>query len=124
MQRWIDRHEAAPEADQTPVEMPVIAPETTQEMLARMISQHLEREAQRQGFGTWEDEDDFEDEDPDILDFTPYEMEELQSDDDLPDPEAPMPPLPRADASPATSQSQEDSPEERVDTPATNERSA
>lgn len=92
MKRWTELYEEPPEADQTPVEMPVQAPETTQEMLGRMIAQHLERESQRQGFGTWQEEDDFEDEDPNLLDLSPYELQELQGDEELPDPEEPPPP--------------------------------
>ena len=92
MQRWLERYEKPAKADQTPVEMPVQAPETTQEMLGRMIAEHLARQAAAEGFGTWEEEDDFEDEEPDVLDFSAYELEEIQDEADLPDPEEEPPP--------------------------------
>lgn len=94
MQRWIDKASEPEEPDQTPVEMPVIAPESTSEQIARLIAEHVQREAIAQGFGSWEDEEDFEDEDPNLLNFSPYELTELQSDAELPSPDDEPPPKP------------------------------
>ncbi len=108
MQRWKDCAEKPQPIDDTPVEMPVQKPEKTSERIARMIAEQLAQRAQAQGFGTWEEEEDFEDEDPNLLDFTNYELDELQGDELLPDPT--LEPLPSEDApaSPVTHDAKED----------------
>lgn len=83
MKRWIERAQEPEEHDDTPVEIPAALkqPETMQEMLARLIAERVAGQAQAQGFDTWEEDEDFEDEDPNLLDMTKYEFQELEGED-------------------------------------------
>ena len=64
--------------DPTPVEMPVGAstPTPLSELIARAVHAQLQAQSE-EGYETPEEADDFEEEDPDVLDLTPYE-EHLQ----------------------------------------------
>ncbi len=86
MDRWIERAGEPETHDDTPVEIPVsmTKPESMEEMMARLIAERIASTATAQGFDTWEEDEDFEDEDPDLLDFTPYELNELQEHNHLP----------------------------------------
>lgn len=66
-------------ADNTPVEMPLGARRAPSlaDQIARMVHQAIEAEKGSE-YGSWEEEDDFEEEDPDVLDFSKYELQELQ----------------------------------------------
>lgn len=79
--------------DQTPVEMPAGfgEPETLEEIMGRMMSRQLADAAMDQGFDQFEDED-FEDEDPNLLNFTSYELQDLAG-EVITDPEAPVAPV-------------------------------
>lgn len=82
----LKRLQGAPEvlADTTPMEMPVgfNRPLTLQEQIARMVRNAVEME-RGDDFGSWEDEDDFEEEDPNTLDLSRYELQELQEHENL-----------------------------------------
>ena len=64
-----------PELDTTPVEMPLgsVRPTPLHELIARMVRDTIVQETQ-EDFDTFEDADDFEEEDPDTLDFSAYEL--------------------------------------------------
>ncbi len=70
--------------DETPVEMPLHAcrPTPLNELIARMVHQHVEAE-KNEGFETFEESNDFEEEDPEVLDMSPYELSELPPDPEL-----------------------------------------
>lgn len=99
--------------DDTPVEIPagMARPESLAEQMARLIAKEVADQAQAQGFDTWEEDEDFEDDDPNLLNFTDYEFTELQEEDDLPDPYPHHPPAQQA-ASAAPESPSGDSPEE------------
>ena len=65
--------------DTTPVEMPLGAsrPLPLQDIIARMVRDAVQQE-QGEEFESWEDSDDFEEEDPDVLDMSPYTFQDLQ----------------------------------------------
>lgn len=74
------RMQGAPDRklDTTPIEMPLGAcrPTPLQDIVARMVREAIAVEAGEEP-ETWEESNDFEEEDPDILDFSPYELQEL-----------------------------------------------
>lgn len=84
------------ELDPTPIEMPVGAmrPRSLQDLVAQMVKSAVEAERGEE-FESWEESDDFEEEDPDTLDFSAYELQEIQSEAHIrdfgpdPDPEVP-----------------------------------
>lgn len=83
--------------DPTPVEAPLGAsrPTPLHDIIARMVRQAVHEEKGDE-FETPEEADDFEEEDPDTYDLSPYELAALQEETpiradslDLPDPEDP-----------------------------------
>lgn len=96
----INRMKGAPEPlrDTTPIELPLGAhrPRSLQDYIATMVRQAVEAERGEE-FESWEDSDDFEEEDPDTLDFSRYELQDLQEEVAIrdygpdPDPEPPQP---------------------------------
>lgn len=68
-----------PEMDCTPIELPIGArrPTSLQDYIATMVRNAVEAE-KGEVFESWEESDDFEEEDPDTLDFSRYELAELQ----------------------------------------------
>ena len=64
--------------DNTPIEMPFGArrPETLADTVARMVKAGIEAEKDEE-FESIEEADDFEEDDPDTLDMSPYEFEQL-----------------------------------------------
>jgi hypothetical protein len=80
MQRWIDRRGQPDELDDTPLEMPTALkePESLEAMMARLMESRYAMERMEQGYGDFEDENDFEDEDPNLLNMTPYELTEME----------------------------------------------
>ena len=122
------------EPDQTPVEIPtgMKEPETLEQIMGRMLGKKLADAAQEQGFDSFEEDQDFEDEDPNLLNFTPYEFDELEG-DVIADPERPSEPLeegeqdpslPPEDASPRPEDPTDREVESRVGTPGEESRSA
>lgn len=79
-------HGGSPDVEQldcTPMEMPLgfAKPTPIHELIARAVRQEIDQQGEDQ-HETWEEADDFEEEDPDVLDFSAYEFEHLQ--DELP----------------------------------------
>lgn len=72
------------ELDTTPLEMPVgyQQPTPLQDLIAKMVREAVESEKEEE-FETIEDADDFEIEDDELLDFSPYELVELEEDEPL-----------------------------------------
>lgn len=74
------RMQGAPERqlDTTPVEMPLGAsrPTPLQDIVARMVREAVAIEKGEE-FETWEEQNDFDEEDPDTLDLSPYELQEI-----------------------------------------------
>lgn len=68
------------ECDPTPMEIPLGAkrPIPLNEMIARFIRDEVQRESAEE-FETLEEADDFEPEDEDLLDLSPYEMTAMQA---------------------------------------------
>lgn len=69
------------ELDTTPVAMPANAsqPPTMEELIAKYLRiERMREEHAKEEPETWEEANDFEEEDPDTLDFSPYELQELQ----------------------------------------------
>ena len=66
--------------DPTPMELPFDAhtPTPLSELMAAMVVQELDRRAEQEGHETFEEADDFEEEDPDTLDFSAYELNDMQ----------------------------------------------
>lgn len=69
--------------DPRPLEPPVDLEEplTLTEMVRQQVRQEISQQAAEAGLGTFEEEDDFEEEDPDLLQATPWELtdEELHT---------------------------------------------
>lgn len=84
----INRMKGAPEPllDTTPMELPIgfRRPPSLQEYIARMVRDAVELEKGEE-FESWEESDDFEEEDPDTLDFSKYELQELQQEHSIQD---------------------------------------
>lgn len=84
----IRRMQGSPERemDTTPIEMPIGAsrPRSLEDYIATMVRNAVMAEKQEE-FETWEESDDFEEEDPDILDLSRYELQELQEEDSIRD---------------------------------------
>lgn len=68
-----------PELDDTPLEMPLGSrrPPSLAEQIARMVQEAIVAEKGSE-VPSWEEEDDFEEEDADLLDFSKYELQALQ----------------------------------------------
>lgn len=81
--------------DDTPLEMPLGArrPTPLHDIIARMVRDAVSQET-GDVWETPEEADDFEEEDPDTLDFSPYEFDEL-SEEFFDPPEDPVPPEPQ-----------------------------
>lgn len=67
--------------DQTPVEMPMGAtrPSPIHELIARMVREAVQNETGDE-FESMEEADDFEEDDPDVMDMSAYEFDEIQED--------------------------------------------
>lgn len=80
--------------DTTPIAMPMGAmhPTPLADLIARMVKQAVEQEKQEE-FETMEESDDFEMDDDDLLDLSPYEFNELTD-------EFPLSELERSEAEP------------------------
>jgi len=65
--------------DDTPIEMPLNArmPRPLQDLIASMIRQEIETQGSEE-FETIEEADDFEEDDPDTLDLSRYEFEDMK----------------------------------------------
>lgn len=94
--RWGNPAGDPEELDTTPVEMPVgyNHPRPLQDLIATMVRQAVQDE-QNDSFGTMEDEDDFEEETDELLDFSEYELTDIQAEEPLlnPDDEPPDEPV-------------------------------
>lgn len=68
--------------DPTPVEVPIgyRAPPTLREQMQMYIREELSAQAARSGLGTFDEENDFEPEDPDEIGLTGYESFEFEED--------------------------------------------
>lgn len=85
------RKSAKERVDPTPVEVPIQQPPTLKEMVRSIVRTEVSRAAYEQGFDTFEEHDDFEEEDPDP-DFTSrYEVVEMEEEDIQPPPKAAEP---------------------------------
>lgn len=93
-----NRMNGGPDArlDTTPVEMPLGAsrPTPLQDLIARMVREAVAVEKGEE-FESWEESEDFEEEDPDTLDLSRYELQDVESAydpsyDPLRAPEAPI----------------------------------
>lgn len=71
--------------DPTPMEIPIQfqGPPTQNEIIQQMVRQEVSHWATEQNLGTFEEEDDFEDSDPETLDMTQYELTEYQMEEDV-----------------------------------------
>jgi hypothetical protein len=71
------------ELDETPIEMPFNCkrPTRLQDMIATMVKEAVEAEKGDE-FETMDEADDFTEEDPNLLDMSPYEFETIQDDYD------------------------------------------
>lgn len=78
--RW-GNHDPKP-MNTDPVEMPIgfKRPKSLQEMMATMIRNAIEQEKEQE-HDSWEEANDFEEEDPDTLNLSPYEFDDLQPED-------------------------------------------
>lgn len=74
--------------DTTPVEIPFRRPLTLRQEMQRFIRAELSKQANEQGFATFEEEDDFEEDDPDAEFLTPYSVQDMHP--DTPDPRLPL----------------------------------
>jgi hypothetical protein len=106
----LDRHggHEPPEMDDTPIEMPLgyRVPTPLSEFIARSVRLAIENE-KGQEFDSLEDADDFEEEDPETLDLSRYELDELQHETadvgSLLEPEPdPLPPSAEPEPAPST----------------------
>jgi len=83
----INRMQGAPDEplDITPIEMPLGAcmPTPLQDIVARMVREQVALEKGEE-FESWDEQDDFEEDDPDTLDMSPYELQELPDEDIAP----------------------------------------
>lgn len=64
--------------DTTPVEMPIgyMKPTPLQDLIAQMVQTAIQTEKQEE-FETMEEADDFEEEDPDVLDMSAYTLQDI-----------------------------------------------
>lgn len=73
-------------ADTTPMEIPIQfqgGPSTSQ-IIQDMVRQEVSQWAREENLGTFQEEDDFEEEDPDLISMTQFELTEYQMEDDVP----------------------------------------
>ncbi len=72
--------------DTTPMAAPVGAdrPMTLQEEIQRFIKTEISQAAEDKQMETFEEADDFEEDDPDHVDLTPYNLTQLQEEEPLP----------------------------------------
>lgn len=73
----IQARESAPEVlDPTPVEVPTAfqGSPSLKELVEQYVQGAMSQQAAQQGLGTFEEEDDFEEENPDLLDLSGYEV--------------------------------------------------
>lgn len=88
-----------PKMDTTPLALPVgmRQPPTLAEEVRRFVRQELSESASQAGSETFEEADDFTEEDPDRLPLTPYELTAMQAEEPAggydPDSEPADPPL-------------------------------
>lgn len=71
--------------DTTPVEMPLgyTRPTPLQDLIASMVRQAIEVEKGEE-FEDFDEANDFEEEDPDVLDLSKYEFDDLQEQEPIP----------------------------------------
>ncbi len=92
--RW-ERFQARPRdqehPDPTPVALPVgyKTPPTMDELIQLYVREAVSQKASDQGFGTFEEEDDFSEDDPNPLPMGEFEVNEYEMEDDPDMPEAP-----------------------------------
>ncbi len=79
--------------DPTPLEIPIGygAPPTMRELVQEYVEGALSQQAAEDDFGTFEEEDDFEEDDEALLDLSGYEVTEFEMVDEDPQPD-PAPP--------------------------------
>ncbi len=87
--KWKNEKE---ELDCTPVEIPLGAelPESLEDQIRRFVT--LELDTRDDQTTTFEEEDDFTEENPDVLDFSQYEFPEIQEDYESPPLDPPQAP--------------------------------
>ena len=70
--------------DLTPVALPIgyDRPSTMEEMVQKYVRQEVSAQAQDMGYGSFQEEDDFEPEDPSELPLTGYEVTEFAMEDE------------------------------------------
>ncbi|AXL15099.1 hypothetical protein [Microviridae sp.] len=79
------------ELDDTPIEMPIgsMRPTPLQDLIANMVREAMVAEAGDE-FETMDEASDFEEEDPDVLDMSPYTLTDLELEEELPQEPAPQ----------------------------------
>ena len=104
----INARPKAPEVpDPIPIAVPVgmETPPTMAELVQTYVAGAMSKHAAEQGLGTFEEEDDFDEEDPELLPMSAFELtpEIMEDDEPGPEPETPAPdPEPVVDPSPET----------------------
>lgn len=79
--------------DPTPVAIPIDnSPPSIREMVYEYVQGALSQQAHAEDLGTFEEEDDFEEEDPDLLDLSGFEIHDYELVDELPLADAAPPP--------------------------------
>ncbi len=103
----IQRRPRSPEKlDPTPVALPLGSegPSSIAELVQQYVAGALSQHAAQQNFGTFEEEDDFDEEDPELLNLSGFEVTEYEFEEEIPpEPEAPPEPSPappQAEANP------------------------
>jgi hypothetical protein len=78
------REEERKKEDPTPIELPAgyMHPTPLPELIARMVKEAIEEE-KGESYETIEDADDFDVDDDDLLDLSPYELTELHDEEPL-----------------------------------------
>jgi len=88
-----ERESGVEELDPTPLEMPLDygQPPSMRELVQQYVRGELSAAAAQHELGTFEEEDDFEEENPDLLDLSGYEVTEFEMVDEDPS-DDPAPP--------------------------------
>lgn len=108
------------EMDETPVEIPIglSRPTPLQDIIAKMVRQAVEAERGEE-FETPEESDDFEPEDENLMDFSPYELQDTAEEFILDDPSSDPTPIQETHsaASQAPQEQTGDTPDQNVSEP-------
>ncbi len=82
--------------DPVPLEIPVElrGPPTTRELVQQYVAEAVSAQAVEDGYGSFEEEDDFEIPDETLLDLSGYEVIEIPMEDEAPPDAAPPEPAP------------------------------